>query len=283
MPSFKKRVYYSELCDTGYNNNKNKHVCKNGPGLKEEKIFCHECNRYCVDVECLRKHRNVCDKEYKCSGCNSILQRNDHTHNSVCGYGKCHNCIQENIDLCVHECFMQRKIGKGGYCVEVCVCNSKSSEKWKDCTFTTNYIFFDYEAQQSTGTHIPSMVIAHNFEDTKYVFSTDDGATANDKFYKWALSKDMKGTTYIAHNSKSYDTYFIIQYILKHMPTVKYEIICNGTKIMMLEIKEGGLNIKFIDSHNFIQSKLSDFPKTFRLTEAKKGYFPHCFNTPENQ
>ncbi|XP_050066357.1 uncharacterized protein LOC126555480 [Aphis gossypii] len=127
------------------------------------------------------------------------------------------------------------------------------------------------------------MVIAHNFEGTKYVFSTDDVATANDKFCKWALSKDMKGTTYIAHNSKSYDTYFIIQYILKYMPTVKYEIIRNGTKVMMLEIKEGGLNIKFIDSLNFIQSKLSDFPKTFGLTEAKKGYFPHFFKTPENQ
>lgn len=67
------------------------------------------------------------------------------------------------------------------------------------------------------------------------------------------------------------------------MPTVKYEIVRNGTKIMMLEIKEGGLNIKFIDSHNFVQSKLSDFPKTFGLTEAKKGYFPHYFNTPDNQ
>ncbi|KAF0692763.1 Uncharacterized protein FWK35_00034545, partial [Aphis craccivora] len=182
MPSFKECVYYCELCDTGYNNNKNKHVCKKGPGLKKEKIFCQECNRNCVDVECLRKHRNVCDKEYKCSGCNLIVQRNYHTHNSVCGYGKCHNCKQENIDLCVHECFMQRKIGKGGYCVEACVCNSKSSEKRKDCTFTTNYIFFDYKAQQNPGTHIPNMVIAHNFEGTKYVFSTDDAATANDKF-----------------------------------------------------------------------------------------------------
>lgn len=297
MPSFKERVYYCELCDTGYNNNKTEHVCKKGAALKcklcnekyhihdfrKEKMFCQECDRYCVDVECLSKHKQVCDKEYKCSGCNLIVQRNDHTHNSVCGYGKCHNCKQENVQLCQHECYMQRKMGKGGYCVEACVCNNQSPEKRKDCTFTTNYIFFDYEAQQNTGTHIPNMAIAHDFEGTKYVFSTDDMGSANDKFCKWALSKEMKGTTYIAHNSKAYDTYFIIQYILKHMPTVKYEIVRNGTKIMMLEIKEGGLNIKFIDSHNFVQSKLSDFPKTFGLTEAKKGYFPHYFNTPENQ
>ncbi|KAF0726407.1 Uncharacterized protein FWK35_00015503 [Aphis craccivora] len=200
-----------------------------------------------------------------------------HTHNSVCGYGKCHNCKQENIDLCLHECFMQQKIRKGEYCVEACVCNSKSSEKRNDCMFTTNYIFFYYEAQQNTETHIPNMVIAHNFEGTKYVFSTDDAATANDKFCKWALSKDIKGTTYIAHNSKSYDTYFIIQYILKYMPTVKYEIIRNGTKIMMLEIKEGGLNLKFIDSLHFIQSKLFDFPKRLDLQKRKMDTF-HIFS-----
>ena len=44
-----------------------------------------------------------------------------------------------------------------------------------------------------------------------------------------------------------------------------------------------GYNIRFIDSINFIQSKLADFPKTFGLTEIKKGYFPHFYNTPENQ
>ncbi|XP_060868772.1 uncharacterized protein LOC132943701 [Metopolophium dirhodum] len=296
MSAFRERVYYCELCDTGYNNKK-KHACKNGPGQKCrlcnekyhiqnftcKKIFCHECNRYCVNNECLRKHKNVCDKEYKCNGCNFVVQRNDRTHTSVCGYGQCHNCKQENIRISDHKCYMQRRTGKGGYCVESCICNEKSTEKQKNCTFSTNYVFFDYEAQQNTGTHIPNMVIAHDFEGRKYVFSTDDAGSANDKFCKWALSKVMKGTTYIAHNSKAYDTYFIIQYILKNMPTVKYEVIRNGTKIMMLEIKYGGLNIKFIDSHNFIQSKLSEFPKTFGLKEAKKGYFPHFFNTPENQ
>jgi hypothetical protein len=28
---------------------------------------------------------------------------------------------------------------------------------------------------------------------------------------------------------------------------------------------------------------LSKFPKTFGLTELHEGYFPHHFNTPENQ
>jgi len=41
--------------------------------------------------------------------------------------------------------------------------------------------------------------------------------------------------------------------------------------------------IRFIDSMSFFQMPLSAFPKTFGLTELKKGYFPHKFNLPENQ
>ena len=42
-------------------------------------------------------------------------------------------------------------------------------------------------------------------------------------------------------------------------------------------------NIRIMDSHNFVASPLSAFPKTFGLNELKKGYFPHYFNTNENQ
>ncbi|CAI6351593.1 unnamed protein product [Macrosiphum euphorbiae] len=77
MSAFRERVYYCELCDTGYNNKK-KHSCKKGQGQKcrlcnekyhiqnfvSKKIYCHECNRYCVNNDCLRKHKDVCDKEY---------------------------------------------------------------------------------------------------------------------------------------------------------------------------------------------------------------------------
>ena len=41
--------------------------------------------------------------------------------------------------------------------------------------------------------------------------------------------------------------------------------------------------IRFIDSLSFFQMPLSAFPKTFGLTELKKGYFLHLFNIPENQ
>ena len=51
---------------------------------------------------------------------------------------------------------------------------------------------------------------------------------------------------------------------------------------MMLEVKSE-YNIRFIDSISFTMQPLKTFPKTFGLKELAKGYFPHKFNTNENQ
>ena len=48
-----------------------------------------------------------------------------------------------------------------------------------------------------------------------------------------------------------------------------------------MELEEA--EIKFRDSLNFLPMPLKALPKTFGLTELKKGYFPHFFNRKENQ
>ena len=133
------------------------------------------------------------------------------------------------------------------------------------------YIFFDYEAEQETGVHNPNLIIAQYFDGTKFHFRT------NDNFCKWLISKHHKGYTAIAHNTKGYDSQFILKYCVEN--TLKPYTIYNGTKLMYLKVA----NIKIIDSHNFVASPLSAFPKTFGFEELKKGYFPHFFNTTENQ
>lgn len=55
--------------------------------------------------------------------------------------------------------------------------------------------------------------------------------------------------------------------------------IVNGANILSLDIP----NVKFIDSMNFFQMALSNFPETFRINELKKGFFPHFFKIQENQ
>jgi len=64
-----------------------------------------------------------------------------------------------------------------------------------------------------------------------------------------------------------------------HADNQKVNQLRNGCKL--LEVKHDSL--RFIDSLSFFQMPLSAFPKTFGLTELKKGYFPHKFNIPENQ
>ena len=54
-----------------------------------------------------------------------------------------------------------------------------------------------------------------------------------------------------------------------------------GAKVLSLFVDM--FNIKFIDSLNFIPMRLANFPKTFGKEELAKGYFPHLFNTKENE
>ena len=42
-----------------------------------------------------------------------------------------------------------------------------------------------------------------------------------------------------------------------------------------------GLNIKILDSLNFLNMPLDNLPKGFAWKEMKKGYFPHLYNTQE--
>lgn len=51
-----------------------------------------------------------------------------------------------------------------------------------------------------------------------------------------------------------------------------------GTKVLHFKQK----NLTFKDSLNFLNMPLSSFPKTFGLTELKKGFFPHKFSKLEN-
>jgi len=279
--------YYCEKCDKPYQN-KDKHkkcvkeynVCKlcidfgtrfEHLSSTKNRIYCEKCNRYCFNQECLDNHNYICEYVYKCIECNKIVLRNKE-HD--CGYSECRNCKQE-VKINEHQCYMQRRISKGGKCIDRDDCYKcyKGNKKYQDCTYTEKYMFFDYEAQQETGTHIANKIIAHDFDGNKIMFDT------NEEFCKHIISSKYKGYTFIAHYAKGYDSQFILKYLVDN--TLKPFTIYSGTKLMLLEIK--CLNIKIKDSSNFIQAPLSSFPKTFGLKELKKGYFPHFFNTVENK
>jgi hypothetical protein len=137
-------------------------------------------------------------------------------------------------------------------------------------------MFFDFECTQDGGKHSPNLCVVQSESGDENVFS---GPNTKDKFCTWVFQQENANTTFVAHNIQAYDGYFILQYLYKNGITP--EIITRGAKILSLTVSE--MNIKFIDSLCFIPMKLAAFPKTFGLSELKKGYFPHFFNRAENQ
>ena len=81
----------------------------------------------------------------------------------------------------------------------------------------------------------------------------------------------------LAHNFQGYDSYFVVEEYHRQHRIVQQ--LTNGAKLLQVTFDR----ITFIDSLSFFQMPLSAFPKTFGLTELKKGYFPHLFNTLSNQ
>lgn len=246
MAAFYGSHYYCHKCEKPYSRY---HKCKKAPAVcmlckqpehdivSKNKIFCDGCNRYCYNEECLMKHDAVCKVVYKCEGCNKICNR---AKEHQCGFSLCPNC-KTVVETTNHHCFITKKFAKGGYCSlpcscngksknkirgcfshfkknpsncsEPCLCNGTSDEKIQPCTYTEKYIFFDYEAMQINGKHVPNLIVAHYFDGLKFTFQN------NIQFCEWLVSENHRGYTAIAHNAKGYDAYFILKYCVEN--TVK--------------------------------------------------------------
>ena len=103
----------------------------------------------------------------------------------------------------------------------------------------------------------------------------------NYSFCEWLFGAHNANFTAIAHNAGKFDAIFLLKYIVQSFISIYAmpEIICNGTKILSLVYKD----VRVIDSLNFLPMPLEKFAKTFNLNALKKGFFPHRFNTIENQ
>ena len=130
------------------------------------------------------------------------------------------------------------------------------------------YLFYDNEALQGDGRHTAELLIVQDEKGLKMVFRGEDCV---EKFGEWLLDRMHQGAIVTAHNSHSFDSFFLCEYFYNKCLLPK--LILNGAKII----------IKFRDSLNFLPMPLKAFPKTSGLTELKKGYFPHFFNRKDTQ
>ena len=180
LTAFYNSPYYCHECKKAFTR-RDKHKCPSkclscftynkDTKCEGKEIVCEKCNRKFFGKRCLKNHLKnrskvegkmdiVCDAVKKCLDCNRIITGkyvNDHK----CGYSECNNCNKYvGKD---HKCFMKKVKAKGGHCS-----NKKPCKKTDWCyscrTYTENYIFYDFECTQNTGTHVVNLSIAQDFE-----------------------------------------------------------------------------------------------------------------------
>ena len=80
------------------------------------------------------------------------------------------------------------------------------------------------------------------------------------------------------HNFRGFDGLYIIKQLYMMNLNVS-KVLTTGQKILYFEYR----NLRLKDSMSFLNMPLEKFTSKFGLTELKKGWFPHKFNTAENQ
>ena len=101
------------------------------------------------------------------------------------------------------------------------------------------------------------------------IFSSKDTSR---KFLEWLVSKQHKNVTVKAHNARVYDSYFVYNYLINN--SIIPEIIFKGSKIMYCKMNNQ-LNIRMLDSLNFLPMILSQLPKTFEYEEDFDKVLPN--------
>ena len=282
-------------------------------GLNEVK--CRDCNARCRSDECLERHRkgsdrwpSKCQQMFFCDLCGVTLKHpnrslsRDPLHH-VCGENFCNNCKVFYWDD--HRCFMRS--------TNASKCGGMGMEDKR-------FIFYDFESMlDNEGHHVPNLAVAHSIchwcRDVTHVGADDTcnfcGSRCNlcsswnkkekqferapcrgcgkrqvifkgrdtvDQFCSWLISEQHTGVIAMAHNARAYDNYFIYHHVIKN--GMKPSIIFRGAKIINFHIRNN-LNIRLLDSLNFLTMPLSQLPKSFGLSEMKKGFFPHLYNTQD--
>tara|TARA_R110000824_G_scaffold2946_2_gene13443 strand:- start:82 stop:3975 length:3894 start_codon:yes stop_codon:yes gene_type:complete len=266
IAGFFAKSYYCNMCKKSLNNKEHKcnfkcKLCKKRDcdflGQKKVKDWfseCDDCNKWFPTQKCFENHIDRCDLSWKCGECNKTYDTkrfDKDTH--ICGDYYCANC--KSVVNADHKCYMMPKPLR------------PKSDK---------YIYYDLETTQDTngGEHIVNLAVAMYDDSSEPIIFHDI-----DTFCKWLFDMKHKNYTIVAHNGRGFDNQFLLRYLYTKT-TIKPFIIYNGSKIMLISIKE--LKMRMIDSLNFLTMRLSDMPKTFGINELKKGYFPHYFNTNDN-
>ena len=260
--------------------------CEDCSNPKKKWVSCDECNNLCAGKDCLKFHIlnkhtykignkkgqiKKCDS-WKCNKCQSKPFPKEHKAKHICGEIKCNNCGIYTTNK-NHRCNVLRSFPFDKY-EDIEGGLDYDDIEYKKEKLLKNVVAFDFESKFDINNfHIVNLVRCQNIE-TNEKFRFDN----LNEFCEYFI--EQKHTIFIAHNLKGYDGFLLLNHLVRSQQGVKPDkIILAGNKIMTMSFK----TVKFIDSLNFLQMRLSDFPETFSLGDNfKKGYFPYLFNTDKN-
>ena len=281
LPGFLNTNYFCHQCHKGYDHTTD-HLCPAQCGscrgfgctIEDNGMTCNECHRFFKNQTCYDRHkqepingggRTVCEAIGKCPKCHNSMDVRKLTNHACVDNRKCSTCkIERNPNDPNHKCYMQQL------------------EPKEEPSYAQ--LFFDFECTQEHGIHEVNLCVVYDEEGEAGVFR---GKNAMKDFCEWLLTPEHDKCIVMAHNFQGYDSYPIMKHLNQN--AIPYDVIYNGAKCVTLTTKTKEkrklfqIEIKFIDSLNFIPMALARFPKTFGQDELCKGYFPHFFNKDENQ
>ena len=146
------------------------------------------------------------------------------------------------------------------------------------------FLYADFEAMQNAeGVFVANLLCYSSSEEAtinvldgedcalQFLHDLDDLTEVPDR-------DDGREILLVFHNLKGFDGMFILHELYQQQREVADQLTV-GAKVLSFK----STPLKFIDSLCFLPMPLASFPSTFNLTELKKGFFPHLFNTPDHQ
>ena len=282
LPGFLNTNYFCHACHKGYDHT-TAHLCDGmcqscrgvGCTIEDNGMTCQECDRFFKNQTCYDRHkqepingggRTVCEAVRKCPKCKKSMDVRKLRNHPCVDNKECPTCKAVlNPNDPNHKCYIQQ-------------------EQPKEEPSYAQLLFFDFECNQERGIHEVNLCVVYDEEKEVALFR---GKNTVRDFFKWLFTREHDKCIVIAHNFQGYDSYPILKQL--NQEAIPYDVIYNGAKCVTLTTKTKQkrklfqIEIKFIDSLNFIPMALARFPKTFGQDELCKGYFPHYFNKDENQ
>ena len=146
------------------------------------------------------------------------------------------------------------------------------------------FVYPDFEAMQNAeGVFVANLLCySSTEEETIHVLEGEDCALQFfrdlDDLVDVPDSDGEREILVVFYNLKGFYGMFILHELYQQQREVVDQLTA-GAKVLSFKSRP----LKFIDSLCFLHMPLASFPSTFNLTELKKGFFPHLFNTPDSQ